>query len=134
MEPQQHVLVWVAPQFLQSSGMLRILKEAEFFSIPEEAWDKFIQSAEEAGGFALGGRLVESNHGAGIWISPLNVHGLELMIPWPFVRSVVTAQDPQSPKMFGLMADLAHEPVHGNGVVHGAGNGVQAVEGKPNKP
>jgi len=119
MEPQQHVLVWVAPQFLQSTGMLRILREAEFFSIPEEAWGKFVQEAEEAGGFALGGTLVESNHGAGIWIAPPNVHGLQLMIPWPFVRSVVTAQDPHSPKIFGLMAELAHEPVSSNGATHG---------------
>jgi len=116
-ELRQHVLVWVAPQFLQSTGMLRILKEAEFLSLPEEDWGKFIQAAEEAGGFALGGMLVESNHGAGIWISPQQGRGLELMIPWPFVRSVITAQDPQSPKMFGLMADLSHEPVSGNGAV-----------------
>ena len=107
--------MWVAPQFLQSTGMLRILKEAGFFSLPEAEWEKFISAAQEAGGFALGGRLVESNHGAGVWISPLNEHGLELMIPWPFVRSVVTAQDPQSPKMFGLMAELAHEPVQASG-------------------
>jgi len=116
-EPRQHVLVWVAPQFLQSAGMLRILKEAEFFSLPEDEWDNFVQAAEEAGGFALGGRLVESNHGAGIWITPLNGPGLELMIPWPYVRSVVTAQDPQSPRVFGLMSELAHEPTPDNGVV-----------------
>ncbi|HEY4361328.1 MAG TPA: hypothetical protein VGN17_10175 [Bryobacteraceae bacterium] len=90
-------------------------------SLPEGEWEKFVTAAEEAGGFALGGRLVESNHGAGVWISPLNEHGLELMIPWPFVRSLVTAQDPQSPKMFGLMAELAHEPVQANGTVRAPG-------------
>jgi hypothetical protein len=50
-------------------------------------------AAEGAGGFALGGTLVESNHGAGIWISPPNTPGLEIMIPGHFVRSVVTASE-----------------------------------------
>ena len=53
------------------------------------------------------GRLAEANHGAGIWISPVNVPGLELMIPWTLVRSVVTAESAQSSKAFGLMSDLA---------------------------
>ena len=53
------------------------------------------------------GRLAEANHGAGIWISPVNVPGLELMVPWQLVRSVVTAESPQTSKAFGLMSDLA---------------------------
>ena len=129
-EPRQHVLVWVAPQFLQSAGILRILKEAEFLSLPEEEWGKFIQAAEEVGGFALGGRLVESNHGAGIWISPQSGPGLELMIPWAFVRSVVTTQDPESPKMFGLMAELGHEPVGNKGNLGESKSGEPRPRGK----
>jgi hypothetical protein len=43
----------------------------------------------------------------GIWISPENLAGLELMIPWQFVKSVVTAESPQSSKAFGLMSDFA---------------------------
>ena len=105
---------WWRRSFLHSTGMLRILKEAEFFPLPEDDWGKFIQAAEEAGGFGLGGGLVESNHGAWYMDFSAECSGLELMIPWPFVRSVVTAQDPQPPKMFGLMADLAHEPVSSN--------------------
>jgi hypothetical protein len=90
--------------------MSRLLREAEFFSLTDEGWDEFVEASAKAGGFALSGRLVEANHGAGIWISPLNIQGLELMIPWPYVRSVVTAKDPESPKMFGLMNELARGP------------------------
>jgi hypothetical protein len=114
-QERQHVLVWVAPQFLESGGISRLLREAEFFSLSDEEWEEFVEAAGKAGGFALSGRLVESNHGAGIWISPLNIQGLELMIPWGFVRSVVTAQDAASPKMFGLMNELAHGPAVSNG-------------------
>jgi hypothetical protein len=53
------------------------------------------------------GRLAEVSHGAGIWISPVNAPGLELMVPWLFVKSVVTAETPEPSKIFGLMGDLA---------------------------
>jgi len=101
-EARKHVLLWLAPEFLQSEGMVRILHEAEFLSTREEEWDELIQSAEEAGGFALGGRLVEARHGAGIWITPENDQGLELMIPWGYVKSVLTGEEPQAAKIFGL--------------------------------
>jgi len=101
-EARKHVLLWLAPEFLQSAGMVRILREAEFLSLPETEWDELIQSAEEAGGFALGGRLVETHHGAGVWISPENDQGLELMIPWAYVKGVLTGQEPQAAKIFGL--------------------------------
>ena len=106
-EARKHVLLWLAPEFLHSSGMVRILTEAEFLTLPEAEWDKLIRSAEEAGGFALGGRLVEAHHGAGIWISPPSDQGLELMIPWAYVKGILTGQEPQSSKMFGLTTDFA---------------------------
>ena len=106
-EPRRHVLIWVAPEFLKSSGMIQLFTEASIFLPPQNDLDEYIHSAEAAGGFAMTGRLAEANHGAGIWISPVNVPGLELMIPWNLVRSVVTAESTQSSKAFGLMSDLA---------------------------
>jgi hypothetical protein len=106
-EARRHVLIWVAPEFLKSSGMIQLFTEASIFLPPENDLDEYIRSAEAAGGFAMTGRLAEVNHGAGIWISPVNVLGLELMVPWQFVKSVVTAESPQSSKAFGLMSDLA---------------------------
>jgi hypothetical protein len=105
-EPQRHVLIWVAPEFLKSSGMIRLFTEAGIFSPPENDLDGYIRSAEASGGFAMTGKLAEANHGVGVWISPVNVPGLELMIPWQFVKSVVTAESPQSSKAFGLMDKL----------------------------
>jgi len=87
--------------------MIQLFTEASIFLPPENDLDEYIHSAEAAGGFAMTGRLVESNHGAGIWISPVNVPGLELMIPWHLVKSVITAESTQSSKAFGLMSDLA---------------------------
>ena len=106
-EPRRHVLIWVAPEFLKSSGMIQLFTEASIFLPPEDDLDAYILSAEEAGGFAMTGRLAEANHGAGIWISPTNVPGLELMVPWQLVKSVVTAESSQSSKAFGLMSDMA---------------------------
>ena len=107
IEPRRHVLIWVAPEFLRSSGMIQLFTEASIFVPPQNDLDEYIRSAEAAGGFAMTGRLAEANHGAGIWISPVNVPGLELMIPWQLVKSVVTAESTQSSKAFGLMSDLA---------------------------
>lgn len=104
---RRHVLIWVAPEFLKSSGMIQLFTEADIFVPPENDLDEYIRAAEAAGGFAMTGSLAEVNHGAGIWISPVTVPGLELMIPWQFVKSVVTAESPQSSKVFGLMSDLA---------------------------
>jgi hypothetical protein len=114
-EVQRHVLIWVAPEFLNSSGMIRLFTEAGIFSPPEDDLDEYLRAAQAAGGFAMTGKLAEVTHGAGIWISPVNVPGLELMIPWQFVKSVVTAESPQSSKAFGLMSNVAqpvkhHEP------------------------
>jgi hypothetical protein len=106
-EERRHVLIWVAPEFLKSSGMIQLFTEAAIFVPPEGDLDEYIQAAEAAGGFAMTGKLAEVNHGAGIWISPINTPGLELMVPWQFVKSVVTAESPQSSKAFGLMSDLA---------------------------
>jgi len=101
-EPRRHVLVWVAAEFLESEGMLHILHECG--SIPSQAkdWEKIVEGAEDFGGFALSGKLVDPNHGAGIWIAPVQDPGLEIMIPWHFVRSVVTAQEERQIKTFGL--------------------------------
>jgi hypothetical protein len=115
----QHVLVWVAPQFLQSAGMLRILREAGLFSVPESNWDKLLDDTAEAGGFALGGLLVEAHHGAGIWIAPENTQGVQLMIPWQFVRSVVTAQEPEHTKAFGLLNRIAQASGGKSGAAEG---------------
>ena len=104
-DPRRHVLIWVAPEFLKSSGMIQLFTEAGIFLPPQDDLDEYIHSAEAAGGFAMTGSLAEANHGAGIWISPVNVPGLELMIPWNLVRSVVTAESTQSSKAFGLMSE-----------------------------
>jgi hypothetical protein len=100
--PNRHVLVWVDAEFLESEGMLHILQESGAISSGEQDWEKLVAAAEDSGGFALGGVLVDSNHGAGIWISPPNTPGLEIMIPWHFVRSVVTASEQLQSKIFGL--------------------------------
>jgi len=106
-ETRRHVLIWVAPEFLKSSGMVQLFTEAGIFSTPTEQMEEYFQSAEAAGGFAMTGKLAEAGHGAGIWISPVNVPGLELMIPWQFVKSVITAESPQASKVFGLKTDAA---------------------------
>lgn len=105
-ETRRHVLLWIAPEFLRSPGLLRLFTEAGIFLPPEDDMEEYVRSAEAAGGFAMTGKLAEANHGAGIWISPADLPGLELMVPWPFVRSVVTAESPQSSRAFGLMQDL----------------------------
>lgn len=105
-ETRRHVLLWIAPEFLKSPGMIRLFTEAGIFLPPEDDMDEYMRSAEAAGGFAMTGKLAEANHGAGIWISPTDILGLELMVPWQFIRSVVTAESPQAPRAFGLMRDL----------------------------
>jgi hypothetical protein len=114
-EARRYVLIWVAPEFLKSPGMVQLFTEAGIFLPPEEELEEYFRSAEAAGGFAMTGTLAEAGHGAGIWISPVNVPGLELMIPWQFVKSVVTAESPQASKVFGLMSDAA-QPKGGNGI------------------
>ena len=106
-EARRHVLIWVAPEFLRCAGLVRLFIEAGIFSPPEDELDRYISAAEAAGGFALTGMLAEAGHGAGIWISPVDSPGLQLMVPWQFVRSVVTAESPHSSKVFGLMSDIA---------------------------
>src|SRR5580658_8700092 len=114
-ETRRHVLIWVVPEFLKSSGLVQLFTEAGIFLPPAEGLEEYFRSAEAAGGFAMTGLLAELGHGAGIWISPVNVPGLELMVPWQFVKSVVTAESPQASKVFGLMTDAAG-PVRGNDV------------------
>jgi len=106
-EGRRHVLIWVSPEFLKSPGMIQIFIEAGIVLPPVDKLEEYFHAAEDAGGFALTGRLVDANHGAGIWICPVNVPGLELMVPWQFVKSIVTAGDPPSSKIFGLVTDLA---------------------------
>jgi hypothetical protein len=119
-EVRAHVLVWVAPEFLQSSGLVRIFAEAGVLPPSADDLEEYIRSAESAGGFAMTGMLAEARHGAGIWISPANTPGLELMVPWNFVRSVVTAESAES-KAFGLMRSflrpngVGNHPPGGNG-------------------
>ena len=100
-------MIWVKQEFLQSPGMLQILKETGIFSHPEEKWRELAEAAEVTGGFALSGKLVDPNHPAGVWISPPSGHGLQVLVPWHFVISLVTAEEPQSSKTFGLIMDAA---------------------------
>ena len=86
--------------------MLHILQEAQAIPGHEDNWEKILEAAENTGGFALGGTLVELHHGAGLWISPPGDGALEIMIPWQFVRCVVTAREPLAGKMFGLPAGV----------------------------
>lgn len=104
-EVRRHVLIWVAPEFLESAGMVQLFREAEIFVPAEDDLAKYILAAKAAGGFAITGTLADEHHSAGIWISPVNIPGLELMIPWQFVKSVVTASA-QSSKAFELMSGL----------------------------
>jgi len=113
-ETRRHVLVWVAPEFLGSSGMIQLFTEAGIFLPPEDSLEDYIHAAQEAGGFALTGRLVEASHGAGVFISPLSVPGLELMIPWQFVKTMVTAETAQSSRIFGLNSAMAQPNSAGN--------------------
>jgi len=87
--------------------MLQILEETGIFSHREENWRELVEAAEATGGFALSGRLVTCDHPAGVWISPPSGHGLEVLVPWHFVISLVTAEEPQSSKTFGLIIDAA---------------------------
>src|SRR5271169_195414 len=97
----KHVLVWVSQEFLHSSGMLRILEETGLIEagVSEE---RMAEAAEKAGGCAISGLMVESQQGAGVWIAPENAPGLELMIPWAFVRGLVTAESPRTKQILGL--------------------------------
>src|SRR5262245_39698916 len=103
---RKHVLVWVALEFLQSAGMLRILEETGLIE-PDVPETVVAVSAEAAGGCAITGFLVELQHGAGVWVAPEKSPGLELMIPWSFVRGIVTAEFPQSKQFIGLATQLS---------------------------
>lgn len=108
VEERKHVLVWVSEEFLHSSGMLRILEETGLIAAgaPE---DRVAEAAERAGGCAVSGLLVEARHGAGVWVAPENSPGLEMMIPWGFVRGLVTAESPKQAHTLGL-AGLVKQP------------------------
>jgi hypothetical protein len=109
--------------------MIRLFTEAGIFVPPEDDMDEYMRSAEAAGGFAMTGKLAEANHGVGIWISPADLPGLELMVPWQFVRSLATAESPQSSRAFGLMQDL----VQSNGAGKKARARVKSQNNVPNK-
>ena len=109
-ESRRHVLVWVTKEFLESEGMLHILQESGAVPGQEKDWEKIVEACEDSGGFALAGTLVDVNHGAGIWISPPGDAGLEIMIPWHSVRSVVTAEEKHQIKIFGLVKELTQQP------------------------
>ena len=109
-ETRRHVLVWVTKEFLESEGMLHILQESGAVPGQEKDWEKIVEACENSGGFALAGKLVDVNHGAGIWISPPGDAGLEIMIPWHSVRSVVTAEEQHQIKIYGLVKELAKKP------------------------
>jgi hypothetical protein len=104
-ESRRHVLIWVVPEFLKSPGMVQLFTEAEILVPPQEGMEEYYRLAEAAGGFAMTGTLASDGHGAGIWISPAKVPGLELMVPWQYVRSVITAESPQASKVFGLATE-----------------------------
>jgi hypothetical protein len=109
-EARKHVLVWTAPEFLQSEGMLRLLQEVGLVPDLDEDGNKVLEAAENTGGFALSGTLVEVHHGAGIWISPASDPGIEIMIPWGMVRSVISAGE-TLPLQIGLRAGKATSPL-----------------------
>jgi hypothetical protein len=108
-DERKHVLVWVAEEFLHSPGMLRILGESGFVEqgVPESL---VAVSAEAAGGCAITGLLVEAQHGAGVWLAPEKSPGLELMIPWSFVRGIVTAETPRTKQILGLASLVQEHP------------------------
>jgi hypothetical protein len=59
-ETRKHVLLWVKQEFLQSPGMLQILKETGIFCHHEEKWRELAEAAEVTGGFALSGKLLST--------------------------------------------------------------------------
>jgi hypothetical protein len=104
-ERRKHVLIWVAAEFIQSEGVVQILKEAGLFPAPGKA-DELFESAEQIAGFALTGWLVNEYHPAGIWIAPHESPELSMMIPWHFVRAVIAAER-GSETIYGLAASFA---------------------------
>ena len=55
--------------------MLQILQESGAIPGQAQDWEKIVEAAENSGGFALGGKLADANHGAGIWIFATNGPG-----------------------------------------------------------
>lgn len=105
--PEKHVLLWVAPEFLQSPGVIKILEQVGALDLKSGTTEEVMEAAARSGGFALSGELIDMNHGAGIWIAPQDSKHLRVMIPWGFVRCTVLAEAPQASKIFGLASDLA---------------------------
>jgi hypothetical protein len=104
-EQRLHVMVWVDKEFLESEGMLHILHEAGLIADKQADWETIVEAAENTGGFALSGSLAETGHGAGIWISPLESPGIQIMIPWRVVKSVITAEEAH-PRLFNLRTGI----------------------------
>ena len=109
-QPKRHVLVWVDKVFIESEGMLHLLEEAGVLvynrASRQSGWEKIVEAAENAGGFAISGSMVEDRHAAGIWICPQD-ESLQIMIPWGVVRTVISAQQPESEKIYGLISGIA---------------------------
>jgi hypothetical protein len=99
-DERKRVLVWVSQEFLHA-GMLRIVQETGLLDA-DMSEDRVAEAVELAGGCALTGLLIEAQTGAGVWIAPEGSPGLELMIPWGFVRGMVTAESPKTKQILGL--------------------------------
>jgi len=108
-ETPRHALVWITKDFLESEGMLRILEETGMMADRSGDWEKVVEAAENTGGFALTGTLTEI-HGPGIWIASPVDPGIQMLIPWHFIRCVVTAQEHPVSRMMGLMASTKVSP------------------------
>jgi hypothetical protein len=92
-ELRKHVLLWVSSDFIESEGILQIMKEAGLLPTSQKDEEHLLESAEQISGFAVTGWLVDVHHGAGIWIAPKDSPDLEMMIPWSMIRTVITAEE-----------------------------------------
>lgn len=101
-ESNRYALVWVDKGFLESEGMLRILDETGMIASQGADWEKLVEAAENTGGFALSGILVDAERGPGLWLASPEAGGIEILIPWHVVRCVVTAQEPPAKHVIGL--------------------------------
>ena len=101
-EANRYALVWVDKEFLESEGMLRILDETGMIAAQDADWEKIVEAAENTGGFAISGLLVEAERGPGLWLASPEAGGIEILIPWGAVRCVVTAQEPPAKVVIGL--------------------------------
>ena len=100
-------------QFVKAGTVLAEIDDTDYKVAVERARADFMDataSAEAAGGCAITGLLVEAHHGAGVWLAPEKSPGLELMIPWSFVRGIVTAETPKTKQILGLASLVQEHP------------------------